>query len=71
MVKMHWDAISADKVSENSVWSTAPKDHSLEASELKELESLFAAKPALKVPITPRVSVFTIRQPQMLMVVEV
>ena len=59
MLKLHWDAISADKVSENSVWSTTPKQHNLDNDERKELENLFAAKPsagAPKAPVTPRVS---------------
>jgi hypothetical protein len=51
LLKIHWDALSADRV-ENSVWSTTPREgHQLAEDDLKELETLFAAKPSKSTPV--------------------
>ena len=62
LLKIHWDAISEDKVSNrNSIWNTTPRDQKLGADELKELESLFAAQPTAKsTPTNVRASSLTL-----------
>lgn len=46
LLKLHWDAIKADSISENSVWaSPRTEQHMLGAEDMKELETLFSVTP--------------------------